>query len=79
MSDTGQDIIITDEISLADLQKQLNDLEGRITLLTNDKIVKGDLVKIRYRNYYKKSGKREKDSNGAWKLNELIEKWVRIT
>lgn len=76
MTDTGQDIVIGDNIDKTVLVRLSRELQGRLLIVE----IQGDLAHIRYRNYYKTTaGNRSKDANGAWKLLELIDKWVVLT
>lgn len=74
LSDTGQDILIEDEITLTDLNNIIEDTEGRLAILE----INGDRVKVMYRNFAKKSGKRYRDKHGAWELEPMIYKWVQL-
>lgn len=74
MSDTGQDIIIEDQMTLNDLRSMVEDTEGRLAILE----ISGSSAHILYRNFSKKSGRRYRDKYGAWELEPLIDTWVQL-
>lgn len=65
MADTGQDITISDTITLAELIALEQDTQGRCCFKVDPS---GLFATVYWVNFYKKSGQREKNERGAWKL-----------
>lgn len=76
MVDTGQDIEVPDEMTIAEAEALQEETQGRF----NWKFSANALyIEVRYRNYYKTtSGNRSKDATGAWKLLPIVRKAVKI-
>lgn len=75
MSDIGQDIVVPDEMTIRDMIDLKNDTQGRFTFTLDQS---GWVSHCRWRNYKKKGGKRVKDANGSWELDEIESKIVVI-
>ena len=74
--DTGQDIEVPDKMTIAELEAKQEDTENRFSWSFTQNARYVDCV---WRNFYKTStGKRSKDTNGAWKLLPLQKKVVEL-
>ena len=73
MTDTGQDITISDTITLAELIALERETQGRCCFRVDPS---GTFVIVYWVNFYKKGGQREKNERNAWKLLEHQSKKV---
>jgi hypothetical protein len=72
MVDTGQDIVVPDEMTITELEELQADTQNRFTWeFTANPLY----VKVSYVNYIKP---RKKDANGAWKLRAHVNRAVKI-